>query len=110
MTYVKHILDGVLSHYSDDKDNCIPHALGNTDYARMTQEVADGLAEIIEVDDTPVPTVDEARQSEYDVAGATDETMTVMLWEIMVEGRTPDEVGATALQVKRLKVKSDNPK
>ena len=76
----------------------------------VVQEFADGLAEIVEVDVTPVPTVDEARQSEYDEAGATNAAMTVMLWEIMVEGRTPEEVGATALQVKRAKVKTDNPK
>jgi len=35
----------------------------------MMQEVADGLAEIVEVDDTPVPTVDELRIAAYGPIG-----------------------------------------
>ena len=58
----------------------------------------------------PDPTIDELREVDYVEAGATEKVMTIMLWEIMVEGRTPDEVGATALQVKRVKVKTDHPK
>jgi len=39
------------------------------DYDNMMQEVTDGLAEIIEVDDTPVPTVDDLRIAGYGSIG-----------------------------------------
>jgi hypothetical protein len=68
-TYIEYSAEGVIQSYSDPDGRSIPPASGNTDYANMMQEVADGLAEIIEVDDTPVPTVDELRIAAYGSIG-----------------------------------------
>jgi hypothetical protein len=61
----------------------------------MMQEVADGLAEIVEVDDTPVPTVDELRIAAYGSIGD-------QLDEIY------HDVDAWRVRIKE--VKTDNPK
>jgi hypothetical protein len=69
ITYIKHIRDGVFQQFNDVAGRSIPDDLDNVDCANMMQEVADGLAEIIEVDDTPVPTVDDLRIAGYGSIG-----------------------------------------
>ena len=68
-TYTRHIVNGQTIKFSSVGAHAIPKDEANSDYATMMQEVADGLAEIVEVDDTPVPTVDELRIAAYGPIG-----------------------------------------
>jgi hypothetical protein len=109
MIIYEQVTNGLNVSFRKQGDN--KSSWGQAGMDNLTADQVEGVDyEIIEVDDTPVPTVDELRIAAYNTVGATDEAMTVMLWEIMVEGRTPADVGATSLQVKRAKVKTDNPK
>ena len=94
-TYTKHLDAGHTTHHSDDSGRSIPAKAGNRHYDQMMQEVADGLAEIVEVDDTPVPTVDELRIAAYGSIGD-------QLDEIY------HDVDAWRVRIKE--VKTDNPK
>ena len=55
--------------YDCPDDNRSGIEQGNRHYDQMMQEVEAGLAEIVEVDDTPVPTVDELRIAGYGTWG-----------------------------------------
>ena len=66
--------------------------------------------EIVEVDETPVLSVDEKREAAYNAAGVTPDKMIVALYEKIVEGKTDAETGITDMQTKRNKVKMDHPK
>ena len=59
ITYTKSIMDGRIAHYKAEGTGNIPHYPGNRHYDQMMQEVADGLAEIVEQDDTPVETFED---------------------------------------------------
>jgi hypothetical protein len=61
VTYTKHTVNGQTVRFSSADAHAIPEVTGNYHYDNMMQEVADGLAEIIEVDDTPVPTYTDLR-------------------------------------------------
>ena len=70
MKYFKHYetVDGVdrIKYYQpEDTNMSIPEAPGNMDYARMMEAVEAGEAEIVEVDDTPVPTWEDNRIAAY---------------------------------------------
>jgi hypothetical protein len=70
MKYFKHYetIDGVarVKYYQpEDTNMSIPEAPGNMDYARMMEAVEAGEAEIVEVDDTPVPTWEDNRIAAY---------------------------------------------
>jgi len=101
-TYEKHINVGQENgtyYTSPDFGGSIPEVPGNRHYDQMIREVADGLAEIVEVDDTPVPTVDDIRREAYgDIGGQLDQ----MYWD-QVNGTTnwKDHIAA---------VKAANPK
>lgn len=66
--------------------------------------------QIIEVDDTPVLSVDEKRVAAYNAAGVTPDKMIVALYEKIVEGKSDADTGITDMQTKRNKVKTDHPK
>ena len=99
ITYTRHLLDGEVTHLSDTSGKSIPDTVGNRHYDQMMQEVADGLAEIVEVDDTPVPTVDDIRREAY---GPIGDQLDEIYWD-QVNGTTnwKDHVAA---------VKAANPK
>ena len=70
MKYFKHyeIIDGVdrIKYFQpEDTNMCIPEAPDNSDYIRMMEAVEAGEAEIVEVDDTPVPTWQDNRIAAY---------------------------------------------
>ncbi len=70
MKYYKHYetivgVDRVKYFQPDGTKMCIPEAPDNTDYARMMEAVEAGEAEIMEVDDTPVPTWSDNRIAAY---------------------------------------------
>ena len=53
---------------------------------------------------------DKKREIEYIKEGVTTDKLVVALWEMVVEGRTSEEVGAAALQAKREAIKTLIPK
>ena len=70
MKYFKHFEttnNRVRVNYFQPEDTiiCIPVCEGNTDYDRMMEAVEAGEAEIVEVDDTPVPTWEDNRIAAY---------------------------------------------
>jgi len=70
MKYFKHITteDGpkrTRYYQPEDTNMSIPEAPGNMDYVRMMEAVEAGEAEIVEVDDTPVPTWQDNRIAAY---------------------------------------------
>ena len=70
MKYFKHYetvdgVDRVTYFQPEDTNMCIPEAPDNSDYARMMEAVEAGEAEIVEVDDTPVPTWRDNRIAAY---------------------------------------------
>ena len=70
MKYFKHFEttnNRVRVNYFQPEDTiiCIPVCEGNTDYDRMMEAVEAGEAEIVEVDDTPVPTWEDNRFAAY---------------------------------------------
>ena len=73
MKYFKHYetIDGVyrVNYFQpeggEDQGISIPEAPDNSDYARMIEAVEAGEAEIVEVDDTPVPTWQDNRIAAY---------------------------------------------
>ena len=73
MKYYKHYetIDGVyrVKYFQpeggEDQGISIPEAPDNSDYARMMEAVVAGEAEIVEVDDTPVPTWQDNRIAAY---------------------------------------------
>jgi hypothetical protein len=96
MEYTKHFKDGSFTFYSDEAGQCIPEAPGNMDYARMMEAVEAGEAEIVEVDDTPVPTWEDNRIAAY---GSWREQMEMI-----------GEQGLDAFQSHVQSVKDANPK
>ena len=94
MKYFKHSNDGVVTYYQPEGSNSnIPEAPGNMDYARMMEAVEAGEAEIMEVDDTPVPTWEDNRIAAY---GSWREQL-----DMMYHGTWEDHVAS---------VKAANPK
>ena len=70
MKYFKHYetIDGVarVTYFQpEDTNMCIPEAPDNSDYARMMEAAQAGKAEIVEVNDTPVPTWQDNRIAAY---------------------------------------------
>ena len=70
MKYYKHYetIDGAdrIKYYQPEDENMsIPEAPGNMDYFRMMEACEAGEAEIVEVDDTPVPTWQDNRIAAY---------------------------------------------
>ena len=73
MKYFKHYetIDGVyrVNYFQpeggEDQGISIPEAPDNSDYIRMMEAVEAGEAEIVEVDDTPVPTWQDNRIAAY---------------------------------------------
>jgi hypothetical protein len=96
MEYTKHFKDGSFTFYSDEAGQCIPEAPGNMDYARMMEAVEAGEAEIVEIDDTPVPTWEDNRIAAY---GSWQEQMEMI-----------GEQGLDAFQSHVQSVKDANPK
>lgn len=90
----------------DEKTGKIHLQGGNQDYSEYLAWVAKGnKAEVVDL--TPVLSLDERRQAEYEKRGCTLDALSVALWEKVVEGR-PEE--ADRLQVIREQVKIDVPK
>ena len=86
MKYFKHYetIDGVarVKYYQpEDTNMCIPVCEGNTDYDRMIEAVQAGKAEIVEVDDTPVPTWQDNRIAAYGSWGEQLDMMYHGTWE-----------------------------
>ena len=70
MKYYNHfeIVDGVVHvnyFQPEDTNISIPEAPDNTDYARMMEAVEIGEAEIVEVDETFIPTYADHRRAAY---------------------------------------------
>jgi len=65
----------------EDTNMCIPVCEGNTDYDRMIEAVEAGEAEIVEVDDTPVPTWSDNRIAAYGSWGEQLDMMYHGTWE-----------------------------
>jgi NADH:ubiquinone oxidoreductase subunit F (NADH-binding) len=98
MKYFKHFetVSGVNNtkyFQPEDTNMCIPVCEGNTDYDRMMETVEAGEAEIVEVDDTPVPTWQDNRMAAY---GSWREQL-----DMMYHGTWEDHVAS---------VKAANPK
>ena len=74
MKYFKHTREGHQTYYASDTPRTerginFSHSPGNRHFDEMMLRVASGEDEIIEVDDTPVPTVDELRIAAYGSIG-----------------------------------------
>ena len=74
MKYFKHPREGHQTYYASDTPRTerginFSHSPGNRHFDEMMLRVASGEDEIIEVDDTPVPTVDELRIAAYGSIG-----------------------------------------
>jgi len=95
MKYFKHMMDDRVLYFRPESDpnTSFPHDPMNMDCARMLEEVEAGEAEIVEVDDTPVPTWEDHRIAAY---GSWREQL-----DMMYHGTWQDHVAA---------VKSAHPK
>jgi hypothetical protein len=69
MKQYEHVVIGIVEFWCVYGVRNINWSNSGDDYDNMMQEVTDGLAEIIEVDDTPVPTVDDLRIAGYGSIG-----------------------------------------
>ena len=70
MKYYKHFettngTDRVKYFQPEGTNMCIPNVAENLDFSRMMEAVGEGSAEIVEVDDTPVPTWEDERRAGY---------------------------------------------
>jgi hypothetical protein len=73
ITYTKHLVDGEVVRLSGPNAHSI--AEGHRFHDTMMQEVADGLAEIVEVDDTPVETFEDRMAASDKIMSRDVETL-----------------------------------